>query len=120
MSRLTSRAPEMLKTGYQNIAGRWFRAWMIAIMSGAVSSGVTLYAQGAKVSSPAELARSADAMKPGEWVWARSVAPAGPVLIYVELSRQRATVYRNGVRSAVSTISIAQQNVRIIGQCLRN
>ena len=120
MSRLTSRAPEMLKTGYQNIAGRWFRAWMIAIMSGAVSSGVTLYAQGAKVSSPAELARSADAMKPGEWVWARSVAPAGPVLIYVELSRQRVTVYRNGVRSAVSTISIAQQNVRIIGQCLRN
>ena len=47
----------------------------------------------------------------GRRVWARSVAPAGPVLIYVELSRQRATVYRNGVRRAVSTLSIAQQNV---------
>lgn len=95
----------MLKADYRNIAGRWFRAWMIAIVTGACSSGVPLYAQGAKVSSPAELGRAADALKPGEWVWAPSVAPTGPVLIYVDLSRQRATVYRNGVRIAVSTIS---------------
>jgi len=53
-----------------------------------------LYPQGAKVSSPTELARIADALQPGEWVWAGPVAPAGPVLIYVDLSRQRATVYR--------------------------
>lgn len=65
----------------------------------------TLLSQGAKVSSPVELARIADGLKPGEWVWAPSVAPSGPVLIYVDLSRQRATVYRNGVRIAVSTIS---------------
>jgi hypothetical protein len=47
----------------------------------------------------------ADRLKPGEWVWAPQVAPAGPLLVYVDLSRQRATVYRNGVRIAVSTIS---------------
>ena len=64
-----------------------------------------VHAQGAKVSSPVELGRLADQLKPGEWVWAPSVAPDGPVLIYVDLSRQRATVYRNGVRIAVSTIS---------------
>jgi hypothetical protein len=64
-----------------------------------------LSAQGAKASSPPELARAADRLKPGQWVWAPQVAPAGPLLVYVDLSRQRATVYRNGVRIAVSTIS---------------
>ena len=44
-------------------------------------------------------------MKPGEWVWEPEIAREGPVLVYVDLSRQRATVYRNGVRIGVSTIS---------------
>lgn len=94
-----------MKTEYQCEVRRWFRAWMMAILAGAFASSVPSYAQGAKVSSPAELARLADALQPGEWVWAPSVAATGPVLIYVDLSRQRATVYRNGVRIAVSTIS---------------
>ncbi len=67
--------------------------------------GARLLAQGATASSPPELARMADKLKPGQWVWAPQIAPAGPLLIYVDLSRQRATVYRNGVRIAVSTIS---------------
>jgi len=62
-------------------------------------------AQGAKTSSPVEFARRADALKPGEWVWAADAVPAGPVLVYVDLSTQRATVYRNGVRIGVTTIS---------------
>lgn len=62
-------------------------------------------AQGSTVSSPAELTRLADRLTPGQWVWAPQIAPAGPLLVYVDLSRQRATVYRNGVRIAVSTIS---------------
>lgn len=62
-------------------------------------------AQGAKASSPVELARDIDRLKPGEWVWAPEVAPAGPILVYVDLSAQRATVYRNGVRIAASTVS---------------
>jgi hypothetical protein len=77
----------------------------MAILAFASASSAPLYAQGAKVSSPAELARLADALQPGEWVWAPEVAPTGPILIYVDLSRQRATVYRNGVRIGVSTIS---------------
>jgi len=44
-------------------------------------------------------------LKPGEWVWAPNVAPHGQVLVYVDLSRQLATVYRNGVRIGVSSIS---------------
>jgi hypothetical protein len=47
----------------------------------------------------------ADHLKPGQWVWSPAISPSGPLLVYVDLSRQIATVYRNGVRIAVSTIS---------------
>ena len=63
------------------------------------------WSQGAKVSSPIELARAAERLKPGEWVWAPSISPRGPVTVYVDLSAQLATVYRNGVRIGVSTVS---------------
>ena len=62
-------------------------------------------ASGSKVSSPLALAKQADRLKAGDWVWAGNIAPHGPVLVYVELDRQLATVYRNGVRIAVTTIS---------------
>jgi hypothetical protein len=62
-------------------------------------------ASGSKVSSPLQLARQADKLKPGEWVWAARISTSGPVLVYVDLDRQLATVYRNGVRIGVSTIS---------------
>jgi len=62
-------------------------------------------AQGAAQSSPAELIDQPDKLKPGQWVWAPELAPAGPLLVYVDLTRQVASVYRNGVRMAVSTIS---------------
>lgn len=66
---------------------------------------VPLHAQGAKVTSAPELARAIDRLKPGQWVWAPQVAPNGPVIIYVDLSKQVAIVYRNGVRIGASTIS---------------
>ena len=69
------------------------------------SASDTAQAQGAKASSPTEFIRAVDRLKPGEWVWAPNIAPSGPLLIYVDLSRQIATVYRNGVRIAVTTVS---------------
>jgi hypothetical protein len=60
---------------------------------------------GAPTSAQLTLARQADKLKPGEWVLKPEIAPDGPVLVYVDLGRQRATVYRNGVRIGVSTIS---------------
>lgn len=63
------------------------------------------FGQGAPVTSPVELARQAEALKPGQWVWAPQIAPTGPITVYVDLSRQLATVYRNGVRMGVSTVS---------------
>jgi hypothetical protein len=75
----------------------------LGILSAA--SATPLLAQGAKSSAQLELARQADKLKPGEWVLKPEIAPSGPVLVYVDLTRQRATVYRNGVRIGVSTIS---------------
>ncbi len=62
-------------------------------------------ASGTRVSSQYQLARKTANLKPGEWVWAESLAPRGPVLVYVDLDRQVATVYRNGIRIAATTIS---------------
>src|SRR4051812_21268060 len=63
------------------------------------------FAQGALKSAQLQLAKQAEQLKAGEWVWKPEIAPTGPVLVYVDLGRQRATVYRNGVRIGVSTIS---------------
>ena len=76
-----------------------------ALVLGLASELSPLLAQGAPTSAELQLAKQADVLKPGEWVWAPQVARSGPVLVYVDLGRQRATVYRNGVRIGVSTIS---------------
>ena len=82
------------------------RARQLIIAAGlAAAWGAPLGASGSKVSSPLQLAKQAEKLKPGEWVWAGKIAPTGPALVYVDLDRQRATVYRNGVRVAVTTIS---------------
>lgn len=44
-------------------------------------------------------------MKPGEYLWAPQIAPAGPVTMIVSLKTQRAYVYRNGVPIGVTTVS---------------
>ena len=66
-------------------------------------------AQGAPKSAQLELARQAEQLKPGEWVWKPEIAPKGPILVYVDLTRQLATVYRNGVRIGVSTVSTGRE-----------
>ncbi|WP_310468480.1 L,D-transpeptidase family protein [Sphingomonas sp.] len=76
-----------------------------AVVVAALALAAPAAASGSKVSSPLQLAKQAERLKPGEWVWAGKIAPTGPVLVYVDLERQRATVYRNGVRIAVTTIS---------------
>lgn len=77
----------------------------VAMVCAGLFEPAPVTAQGANASSPAEFARMAGRLKPGEWVWSPAISPAGPLLVYVDLSRQLATVYRNGVRIAVSTIS---------------
>lgn len=76
-----------------------------ALVLGLASALSPLLAQGSPTSAELQLAKQAEVLKPGEWMWAPQVAWSGPVLVYVDLGRQRATVYRNGVRIGVSTIS---------------
>lgn len=79
----------------------------IALLAGGLALALTppAAASGTRVSSQYQLARKTANLKPGEWVWAESLAPRGPVLVYVDLDRQVATVYRNGIRIAATTIS---------------
>ena len=79
----------------------------VGLLAGAWNGAAV--ASGSKASSPLELAKQAEHLKPGEWVWAGQIAPTGPILVYVDLQRQRATVYRNGVRVAVTTISSGKE-----------
>ena len=70
-----------------------------------VSASASVLAQGSPKSAALELAKKADKLKPGDWLLYPEIAPDGPVLVYVDLNHQRATIYRNGVRIGVSTIS---------------
>jgi len=75
------------------------------LLACSVAAALPALASGSKVSSPLQLAREAEKLKPGDWVWAPRISTRGPVLVYVDLDRQLATVYRNGVRIGVTTIS---------------
>lgn len=79
-------------------------AFAIALTA-SIALATPALAAGSKVSSPAALAKQAEKLKPGDWVWAGDISSKGPVLVYVDLDRQRATVYRNGIRIGVTTIS---------------
>ena len=58
--------------------------------------------ESARTQSIAETVKS---LKPGQFLWMPQVAPEGPVLVWVNLSTQRALVYRNGVPIGVTTVS---------------
>ena len=83
---------------------RLWIAFVACLFIGAAPAAPVL-AQGAPKSAQLELAKQAEKLKPGQWVWKPDIAPKGPILVYVDLTRQLATVYRNGVRIGVSTIS---------------
>jgi hypothetical protein len=51
------------------------------------------------------LAEKLDTLKPGQFIWRPNAAPAGPVLIVVDIPSQRAVVYRNGVPIGATTVS---------------
>jgi hypothetical protein len=96
-----------VRTGAAAMGRRAFlgHAFLIGMAGGCVLAIPHADAQGAKVSASADLTMAATTLKPGAWIWVPEIAPAGPMLIYVDLSRQIATVYRNGVRIGVATIS---------------
>ncbi|WP_034161117.1 L,D-transpeptidase [Sphingomonas sp. ERG5] len=56
-------------------------------------------------SYPVEVDGQIEQLKPGEYLWAPGIAPAGPVTVIVNLKTQRAYAYRNGLPIGVSTVS---------------
>lgn len=55
---------------------------------------------------------AAKALKPGEFFWAPEIAANGPLLLVVSLATQRATLYRNGIPIAISTVSTGSADHR--------
>ena len=58
------------------------------------------------------VAEKAARLKPGDFLWAPEIVPEGPLLLIVNLSTQRAVLYRNGVPIAISTVSTGRQGYR--------
>lgn len=69
------------------------------------------HAQGA--SAPVPVAKpaikSADSLKPGEWIWYAEAVPEGPMLLMVSIPQQKAFLYRNGIRVGVTTVSTGKK-----------
>jgi len=55
---------------------------------------------------------AAERLKAGEYLWAPDVAPQGPVLLVVNLTTQRAVVYRNGLPIGITTVSTGRPGYR--------
>lgn len=86
------------------------RAILPALSLAAALLATPLFTAPALAQSAAlEMAHPAEQLRPGQWVWAGEVSPAGPVAVHVDLSRQLVTVYRNGVRIGVSTASTGRR-----------
>ncbi len=54
---------------------------------------------------PASVVQTVTRLKAGQYVWAPQAAPEGPMLLIVNLSTQRALLFRNGVPIGASTVS---------------
>lgn len=77
---------------------------LAAILVSAVPAAAVTRGRQQPLDSPSVAAVVA-AMKPGDYLWAPELAPAGPLLLIVSLEAQRAYLYRNGIPIGVSTIS---------------
>ena len=74
-------------------------------------SAETAVAQQVELGS-GSVAETVKGLRPGEYVWAPQIAPVGPLLLIVNLSSQRAMLYRNGVPVAASTVSTGRPGYR--------
>ena len=74
------------------------------IALGVVVVAAPLVAQQVQIGS-GSVVQTVTTLKPGQFVWAPQVAPEGPMLLIVNLSNQRALLFRNGVPIAATTIS---------------
>jgi len=77
----------------------------LALLAGAAASAAAHPARHREQSVAAKAAR----LGPGQYVWAANAASSGPLMLIVDLSAQRALLYRNGVPIAASTVSTGRR-----------
>lgn len=83
---------------------RWLHAAGAAVLAAFAPLAVRAEpAWGAAKSSPVDTPPAA--LRPGQWIWAGDRAAAGPMVMVVSLSEQRAYLYRNGLLEAATTVS---------------
>ncbi|MEG3175450.1 L,D-transpeptidase family protein [Sphingomonas sp. RB3P16] len=106
MSAHTPRA----RIGATVLARAAMQVAALAIWTASVAHGQSVPATG-----PLNAGSVLDAvrqLKPGEFIWAPQVAPAGPALLIVNIATQRAVLYRNGLPIAVTTVSTGKPGHR--------
>ena len=79
-------------------------------MKSLIALGILVCASASAAAQPAAsrnptIAERAAALGPGQYIWATNGPSSGPVLLTIDLTAQRAIVYRDGVPIAASAIS---------------
>jgi hypothetical protein len=80
------------------------------VLKSLIALGFLAFAAASAVAQPANnrnptVAERAAALGPGQYVWDANSASSGPLLLTIDLTAQRAMVYRDGVLIAASAIS---------------
>ena len=77
------------------------RSWLVFAL---LFAAAPVAAQRVQIGS-GSVVRTVTTLKPGQFVWAPEIAPEGPMLLIVNLSTQRALLFRNGVPIGATTVS---------------
>jgi len=89
-----------------------FRKYAVPLLAGAalfLGGTVSVWAE-VRPADPVSLAAgtvldAVNRLRPGQYLWAPQIAPTGPVLLIVNITTQRAILYRNGVPIGITTVS---------------
>ena len=90
------------------------RSKRIKTLSLAIATGLLATAGAAQMQpiNDGTVMASVERLRPGQYIWVPEIAPAGPMLVVVNIATQRVVAYRNGVPIAVSTISTGKAGHR--------
>lgn len=88
-------------------AAKAFPALTYCRVAAAIFGGLLFCADPAlaHAGKPATSGPAGDHLRPGQFLWEPELAPSGAMTMAIDLARQRASVYRDGVRIGATTIS---------------
>lgn len=101
-------APNRPESGGHSLQYRYPAARRLLVVA---LAGMMAAASPALATSPVQnlsagsVVDAAQKLAPGEFIWAPQAAPLGPVLLIVNLTSQRAVLYRNGIPIGITTVS---------------